>query len=139
MANKMGKDAYRAEGSRDGDYFEDVNVPLMVTLGIVAVVVVYLSITFMTAWFYKYQQAEIERKVISQKFESLAKLEREQTEKLSSYRWVDKEKGIVAIPIDRAMELIVAEYSGGRDDKEGAKADKELPTKADSQGKVEKW
>jgi hypothetical protein len=32
---------------------------------------------------------------------------------LSSYAWIDKERGIVRIPVDRAMELL-AEKQGGR-------------------------
>ncbi|MGA9354753.1 MAG: hypothetical protein WBV46_13760 [Terriglobales bacterium] len=31
----------------------------------------------------------------------------DQDQKLATYNWVDKDKGIVQIPIDRAMELIV--------------------------------
>ncbi|HLH45109.1 MAG TPA: hypothetical protein VKV74_19120 [Bryobacteraceae bacterium] len=31
----------------------------------------------------------------------------EQMQQLNSYRWVDRDKGVVAIPITRAMELIV--------------------------------
>jgi len=27
--------------------------------------------------------------------------------------WIDKEKGIVAIPLERAMELVIREYTGG--------------------------
>jgi len=37
---------------------------------------------------------------------------REETEKeLTTYAWVDKSKGIARIPIDRAMELMVAELA----------------------------
>lgn len=37
---------------------------------------------------------------------------REETEKtLNSYGWVDKNKGIARIPIDRAMELTIAELA----------------------------
>jgi hypothetical protein len=32
----------------------------------------------------------------------------DQDRKLATYNWVDKDKGVVQIPIDRAMELIVA-------------------------------
>ncbi len=101
---------------KEKNYFEDINIPLVVTIGIVSVVLVYLSIAGMSAWFYRYEQAEIERKVFRDRFESLVNLQVEQLERLNSYRWVDKEKGIIAIPIDRAMELTVRELSEKRGD-----------------------
>lgn len=45
------------------------------------------------------------------RLENLKKL-REETEKtLNSYGWVDKNKGVARIPIDRAMELTIAELA----------------------------
>jgi len=45
------------------------------------------------------------------RLENLKKL-REETEKtLNSYAWVDQNKGIARIPIDRAMELTIAELA----------------------------
>jgi hypothetical protein len=38
--------------------------------------------------------------------EGLDALRREEAQRLSSYAWVDKEKGIVQIPIERAIELV---------------------------------
>lgn len=38
---------------------------------------------------------------------SLARLRAEENARLTSYGWVDKPAGIVRIPIDRAMELLV--------------------------------
>ena len=35
----------------------------------------------------------------------LENLRRQETEILSTYRWIDREKGIARIPIDRAMQL----------------------------------
>jgi hypothetical protein len=48
------------------------------------------------------------------RLENLKKL-REQTEDtLNSYAWVDKNKGIARIPVDRAMELTIAELAQQR-------------------------
>lgn len=41
----------------------------------------------------------------SQPFKDVYLLRRGQNERLDSYGWVDKESGVVHIPIDRAMEL----------------------------------
>jgi hypothetical protein len=40
---------------------------------------------------------------------SLVEQRRLETERLSGYRWVDRSAGVVAIPIERAMELLAAE------------------------------
>ncbi|MBK7878315.1 MAG: hypothetical protein IPJ77_21885 [Planctomycetes bacterium] len=35
-----------------------------------------------------------------------------QEERLARYAWIDKTKGVVALPIDRAMELVLPELAG---------------------------
>ena len=40
--------------------------------------------------------------------DALAALRAEETHTLTTYGWVDAQAGIVRIPIDRAMELLVA-------------------------------
>jgi hypothetical protein len=44
----------------------------------------------------------------------LTGLTRKQAEQGLSYGWVDKREGVVQVPIDRAMELIVKEYGGDK-------------------------
>lgn len=44
----------------------------------------------------------------------LADLRKKQAEQAASYGWVDQKKGIVQLPIDRAMELIVQENGGAK-------------------------
>ena len=43
----------------------------------------------------------------NQPFKDLYNLRHSETEKLSSYGWVDKEGGVARIPIDRAMEVML--------------------------------
>jgi hypothetical protein len=45
------------------------------------------------------------------RLENLKKLRQETEKTLSTYGWIDKKKGIARIPIDRAMELTVAELA----------------------------
>ncbi len=44
----------------------------------------------------------------------LSRLRSQQLEELHSYRWIDQSKGVVGIPIDRAMELMVREQAAKR-------------------------
>src|SRR5438105_5542255 len=48
-----------------------------------------------------------EAKRAEQRLETLKKVQAEANTELHSYAWVDKNKGVVRIPIDRAMELTV--------------------------------
>ncbi|MHC4339244.1 MAG: hypothetical protein ACYSX0_03380 [Planctomycetota bacterium] len=41
--------------------------------------------------------------------EILAEMRTEETEKLTTYGWVDREKGIVRIPIEEAMQKLIEE------------------------------
>ena len=43
----------------------------------------------------------------------LAALRRQKHAMLNEYRWIDRDKGVVRIPIERAMSLLIAR-SGGR-------------------------
>ena len=40
-----------------------------------------------------------------------AELREQEAETLSTYGWVDQEKGIVRIPVDRATELVIEELN----------------------------
>ena len=44
----------------------------------------------------------------------LAELRDKQTSQANSYGWVDRKAGVVRLPIDRAMELVVREYGSPR-------------------------
>jgi hypothetical protein len=46
-----------------------------------------------------------------QRLKNLDDLNAENQKTLTNYRWVDKGKGIVGIPIDRAMELEIADLA----------------------------
>ena len=44
----------------------------------------------------------------------LADLNAENQKILTQYRWVDKSKGVVGIPIDRAMDLVLADLKANK-------------------------
>lgn len=54
-------------------------------------------------------RSEQNRKVIDEQPLLLRQLQAEQLEQLSQYRWINQQEGVAAIPIDRAMALIVEE------------------------------
>ena len=61
------------------------------------------------ALYRKTADAERVRKVISQEPAELRTVQSGQIDQLRDYRWVDESHGVVAVPIDRAMELVISE------------------------------
>ena len=45
----------------------------------------------------------------------LTELRSQQSKQATSYGWVDQKAGIVQLPIDRAMELVVQQYGAKKD------------------------
>jgi hypothetical protein len=81
-------------------------------VGAVGVILLAVVILLLQVLFHRTAEAERWRKVISQQPEELRQVRSEQLDRLSSYRWVDEENGVVTIPIERAMELVVREDPG---------------------------
>ena len=48
------------------------------------------------------------------RLKNLAELNAENQKFLTQYHWVDKTKGVVGIPIDRAMDLVVAQLQANK-------------------------
>jgi hypothetical protein len=60
---------------------------------------------------YRYTHpAPITQNRIAERKKALAEIRSAEAESLNHYGWVDQAKGIVRLPIDRAMELMLQEY-----------------------------
>ncbi len=88
---------------------ENVDSAMITTIGILLVVLTFVLVLMVEGWFYQAQHEEYLRKVIEPRSEALGTVLAEQQEKLHSYRLLDQEAGKVAIPIERAMELVARE------------------------------
>jgi hypothetical protein len=58
--------------------------------------------------------ADFEQKRANAREEKLKTLRQAAAKELTTYGWIDKNKGVVRLPIERAMELTVAELSSKR-------------------------
>lgn len=97
------------------DADSDPNTPRTVLVGFVGTVLLFAIIVTLQTLFYNVEKKEFQRKVVNEVPEELASLKARQIENLHSYRWVDKASGVVAIPIDRAIELVVRDASNPAD------------------------
>jgi uncharacterized membrane protein len=89
--------------------YDDPNVPRSAVAGLIGAVLLFVIIVFLQALFFRMERAEVVRKVDSQQNDALARLRADQQELLNSYHMVDPKAGVVRIPIERAMEIEVAE------------------------------
>ncbi|MBI5869272.1 MAG: hypothetical protein HZB43_13460 [candidate division Zixibacteria bacterium] len=80
-----------------------------VYVGAISVLITLVLIVALQAAYYQAQESEISRKAVAS--EELTALRAEQLELLEGYRWIDRSKGTVTIPIDRAMELVVRDLA----------------------------
>ena len=87
----------------------ELNTPAVVMIGIVAPILFFTAIVFLQAYFARAERGEYQRTVVSQRSEELATVQAAQEAQLHGYRWVDRARGIAAIPIDRAMVLVARE------------------------------
>lgn len=90
---------------------DDVNTLAVAIVGIVGAIMVFVVVVALQVWFYNLQEVETYKKVVSVPPQEYSSLVAEQEARLNSYRWIDREKGIVAIPIERAAELVVQDLS----------------------------
>ena len=89
--------------------YDDPNVAASAVVGIISAILLFVIIVGLQAVFYSAEQAELEKKVYSQPYQDLQQLDANQREQINSYGWVSEAEGVAYIPIERAMELVVAE------------------------------
>ena len=88
---------------------EQANVPLLLTIGAVSGFLVIVLAMGIQAWFLREVQREVAQKWDNTPLQPITDIKRAQETKLSTYRWVDKDKHRVAIPIDDAMRIVARE------------------------------
>ena len=88
------------------------NTPLTALVGIVFAIVLFVIVVLLQALFYRQERDENLRKVVAVAPQELSQLRAQQEELLHSYKFLDPQKGVVAIPVDLAMQLVVRD--GGK-------------------------
>src|SRR5512140_1204725 len=93
---------------------EDLNTSMIAVAGVIGAVVVFIGIVALQAWYYTVEKGEVYRKVVAPAAEELAGVTAEQQGQLNSYRLIDPRTQVAAIPIDRAMSMVVEDLRAGR-------------------------
>lgn len=85
----------------------DLNLKLLAVIGLVCTVLFAEIVIVVQANVYSAQEDEATIRQIGQPSAELRELTLAQQAELNSYRWVDREKQRVSIPIEHAMALFV--------------------------------
>lgn len=88
------------------------NALLIVASGAVFALALVAGIFGLQAYFYQAEDDENGRKVVAVAPEELARARAQQAEQIHSYRWIDRPRGVVGIPIEDAMDLVVRDGAG---------------------------
>lgn len=86
---------------------EQANVPLLLTIGGVSGFLIIVLAIGIQAWFLREVQREVAQKWDATPLQPITDMKRTQEMNISTYRWIDKDKKRVAIPIDEAMRIFV--------------------------------
>ena len=88
---------------------DKVNNTVIFSVVVVTAALLVAMVLFSARLFDLTMREEIERKVLAVENTQLRQLHVEEQRKISAYQWVDQKNGVVRVPVDRAVELIVAE------------------------------
>lgn len=95
------------------DHDGDPQSSSTVIVGIIGSILLLAIIVFAQALFYNAQRFEESRKALPGAPPELTDLQARQLGEINAYHYVNKAAGIVAVPIDRAIELYVTELKTG--------------------------
>lgn len=84
----------------------------IVALAVAGLVTLWALTYFVRAWAQEQVAAETQRKVVEAVSTQVDDARARQEQLLSEYRWIDAERGVVGLPIERAMDLVVQEQGG---------------------------
>ncbi len=92
----------------------DIHMPMVITITIVSLLLLTTTVYLLQAGFYYAQNREIQVKVVDPPNWEIENMNTQQLSNIQSYRWVDRGKGIVAIPIEIAMAITVRDLQSTR-------------------------
>src|SRR5271154_7221078 len=95
------------------DHAEPSGRPLFLLTALAAITVVVL-IAGVTVFFNYFQEEAYHNEVLVPKADDLVALHAREDKQLYTYQLIDRAKGTVQLPIDRAMELVLKEAGEGK-------------------------
>lgn len=88
---------------------DDIKTPVVAVVGILSVLATVAVIVGLQALYLRFERAEYRRKVVDAGTPEASHQLAQQEAKLNRLGWINREQQTLAIPIDRAMQLVVQE------------------------------
>ena len=85
----------------------DPKASMTVLVGLTGAVLLLATVLFTMALFYDAERIQTASKLYDRPYPEVDALRNEQESTLHAYRWISEKDGVVAIPIERAMELVI--------------------------------
>jgi len=95
-------------------YYEDVKTSTIAYVGLVSVLTTFVLVLLLEVLYYRYRTAQTETLGGGAPPAALTDLVSQQQTTLTVPRIVDSQRGVVTIPVSRAMDLVVAELADGK-------------------------
>lgn len=92
---------------------DDPRSAMTIIVGLIGAIWILAVVLLAQVLFYNVQRVEDETKLYAARPRELADLQAQQLSRINETRWVDQAKGVVAIPIDQAIERYVTEMKSG--------------------------
>ena len=90
-------------------------MPIAITGFYAALLVLIATVLAVAAIYYNSLIIKVDERVVDVDIQEIEDLKAAHASQLAAKaHWIDRDEGIVALPIDRAKELIVREYGGSR-------------------------
>jgi hypothetical protein len=87
---------------------QEINVPLVFTIGIVSGFLLITIVIGVQAWYLSEEQGEVDAKADTSPMQVLVDAKEAQAHLSDGAHWTDKSRKTLQIPIEQAMDLIVS-------------------------------
>jgi len=92
---------------------DGIDTPVVAIVGVLSGILIFALVVLLLVVFHHVETGQRMAKDIDRPPTELSNLVARQQARLASYERIDPQKKVYAIPIDRAMELVLAELAGG--------------------------
>ncbi len=88
--------------------YDDLHTGTITLVGVISAILTFVIILAAQVLYYQYRTVEQTRKEIDVPIAKSDNILEGQRDLLNSFRWIDREKGVVGIPIDQAMQQVLS-------------------------------
>ncbi len=101
-------------GSHQGFDRAEPNARAIAAFGVATIVLLVVVVLGLQFYFDRTLEEQVYVQVLAPESQALTTLRAREDEELHTYRFTDRDKGIVRVPVERAIELLAAESAQGK-------------------------